>query len=161
MRTVGRRAIRLRLRGLPVIAARASIPGGSGLDRSALLALALVLGTGCLGAPGDAHASAPPAPARRAETPSAASAHAAPLVIADERGFTPSSLALRRDGPGRVVFRRTTDDTCATAVVFPALGLERELPLGQDVALELPTGEGRTLTFQCGMGMYRSTVLVQ
>lgn len=86
---------------------------------------------------------------------------AAPRVVADAGGFTPRVLALPRGGPGDVVFRRTTDDTCATAVVFPALGIERELPLGQDVTVTVPTTAARTWAFQCGMGMYRSRVVVR
>jgi hypothetical protein len=51
-------------------------------------------------------------------------------------GFQPSRLDV---GKGRaLVFRRTTDKTCATAVVFPALGIEKPLPLNTDVAVDLP-----------------------
>lgn len=100
-------------------------------------------------------------PARPPTAAGAPAATDAPRVIADERGFTPGTLALARGGAGAIVFRRTTDDTCATAVVFPELGLEKDLPLGQDVPVAVPTGEARTLTFQCGMGMYRSQVVVR
>jgi hypothetical protein len=111
-------------------------------------ALALAAALACTAAPAIAPDSAP-------------SAAGAPTVIADERGFSPAALTLTLGGPGVVVFRRTTDDTCATAVVFPELGLERELPLDRSVAVELPTTAARTLTFQCGMGMYRSRVVVR
>jgi plastocyanin domain-containing protein len=84
-------------------------------------------------------------------------------VTADEHGFHPSSVKLPSGGPGShmgVSFVRTTDRTCATEVVFPDLNLEQKLPLGQVVSVDLPTDDAKTLTFQCGMGMYKGAVVV-
>jgi plastocyanin domain-containing protein len=60
-----------------------------------------------------------------------------------------------------LVFRRTTDDTCATSVVFPALGVEKPLPLNTDVAIELPATLTEEVTFQCGMGMHRGKAVAR
>ncbi len=84
-------------------------------------------------------------------------------VTADEHGFHPSSLRLPAGGPGShmsVSFLRTTDRTCATEAVFPELQIEQKLPLDQVVSVDLPTDEAKTLTFQCGMGMYKGAVVV-
>ncbi|HLK36757.1 MAG TPA: cupredoxin domain-containing protein [Polyangiaceae bacterium] len=85
-------------------------------------------------------------------------------VVADEHGFTPASLALPKGGPGSkasVTFLRTSDQTCATEVVFPELGIKKELPLQKAVDIDVPTDQGRTLTFQCGMAMYKGALLVK
>ena len=39
--------------------------------------------------------------------------------------------------------------------------IKEPLPLGKSVAINVPTDNERTLTFQCGMGMYKSKVVVQ
>lgn len=81
-------------------------------------------------------------------------------VTAGEDGFQPSSITLKKGGPGSLVFLRTTDETCATAVVFPELGIKKDLPKGVPVTIEIPTDKEQKLTFQCGMGMYKSAVVI-
>lgn len=85
-------------------------------------------------------------------------------VVAGQHGFSPTSLALPRGTPGskaRVTFIRTTDNTCATEVVFPELDLKQDLPLDTPVSLDIPTDAARTLTFQCGMAMYKGALVVK
>lgn len=82
-------------------------------------------------------------------------------VTADANGFSPSSVKVQKGAPLELVFTRTTDETCANKVVFPELGITKELPLNTPVALTVPTGDARTLTFQCGMGMFKSKVVIQ
>ena len=81
-------------------------------------------------------------------------------VTANEKGFQPSTVTVKKGAPATLVFTRTTDDTCATKVVFPELSLEKDLPKNQPVAITVPTENARTLTFQCGMGMYKSSVVI-
>jgi plastocyanin domain-containing protein len=81
-------------------------------------------------------------------------------VTADGDGFKPSSVQLKKGEPGALVFTRTTDETCATEVVFPELKIEKKLPKGEPVRIDIPTDKEQKLTFQCGMGMYKSAVVV-
>ena len=81
-------------------------------------------------------------------------------VVASEKGFAPSSVKVKKGVPTTLSFLRTTDETCATEVVFPDLNVKKDLPKGQPVAIQIPTDKEQTLTFQCGMGMYKSSVVV-
>jgi plastocyanin domain-containing protein len=82
-------------------------------------------------------------------------------ITADGRGFHPSSIEITKGQATTLEFRRTSDETCATSVVFPELKLERALPLNQTVAIELPADVNSPITFQCGMGMYRGKIVAR
>ncbi len=81
-------------------------------------------------------------------------------ITADDKGFSPSSVTFKKGAPASLVFTRTSDDTCAKDVVIPELNVKKELPKGQAVAIDIPTDKEQTLTFQCGMGMYKSSIVV-
>lgn len=82
-------------------------------------------------------------------------------ITADERGFTPSSVQTKQGAPLTLRFTRTSDATCADKVVFPEAGISKDLPLKSSVDVVVPTDKARTLVFQCGMGMFKSSVLVR
>lgn len=82
-------------------------------------------------------------------------------VTADQNGFQPSAIRVKKGEPATLRFTRTTDETCADKVVFPDLKLEKDLPLKQPVDIPIDTKEPKTLAFQCGMGMYKSSVVIE
>lgn len=84
-------------------------------------------------------------------------------VIVAEHGFTPSSLTLQKGSAGStipVTFVRTTEATCAKEVVFPDVGIKKDLPLNTPVIVDVPADVARTLTFQCGMAMYKGALVI-
>jgi plastocyanin domain-containing protein len=82
-----------------------------------------------------------------------------PITVGKD-GFQPKSVTLKKGAPGTLIFTRTTDETCATEVVFPQLDIKKDLPKDKPVTITIPTDKAQTLTFQCGMGMYKSAVVV-
>src|SRR4029078_2304932 len=97
-------------------------------------------------------------PADAQPAPAAASKGVA--ITVDGEGFKPGKVTLKKGPPGDMVFTRTSDETCATEVVFPQLNIKKDLPKGKPVTITVPTDKEQTLTFQCGMGMYKSSVVV-
>jgi plastocyanin domain-containing protein len=81
-------------------------------------------------------------------------------VVASEEGFEPPTLKLRAGVPARITFRRTTDKTCATEVIFADLKIKRDLPLNQPVVIELTPQKG-DWTFACGMDMFKGSIVVE
>jgi plastocyanin domain-containing protein len=85
-------------------------------------------------------------------------------VVVGEHGFAPASLSVSKGAAGStapITFLRTTDETCAKEVVFPDLGIKKDLPLNTPVTVDVPADSARTLTFQCGMAMYKGTLVVK
>ena len=106
---------------------------------------------GCKGNPaGEATASASQAPASGKVS-----------VTVGQDGFVPSSITANKGQPLTLEFKRITDKTCATQVVFPELAITKDLPLNTVVAITIPTDQSRKVGFQCGMGMYKSSVVIQ
>jgi P-type Cu+ transporter len=81
-------------------------------------------------------------------------------IVVDDSGFNPGQITVAKGVPLSLDFKRISDKTCATKVVFPELNVEHELPLNKTVSVEIPTDKARIVSFQCGMGMYKSSVVV-
>jgi plastocyanin domain-containing protein len=81
-------------------------------------------------------------------------------VTVNNEGFVPGAIRAKQSQPLTLVFTRTSDQTCATQVAFPELNVTKDLPLNTPVSVQVPTDKARTLTFQCGMGMYKSSVVI-
>ena len=82
-------------------------------------------------------------------------------LFATERGFEPDRIDVRRAEPLRLVVTRTTDKTCATAIVIKDLGIKRALPLNQPVVIDFTPAKTGELTYSCGMKMIGGVLLVQ
>lgn len=93
------------------------------------------------------------------DPPSAAAAGPIRIEVND-RGFSPSSVTLAPGAPVELEFLRTTDETCASSVVFPELGISEPLALNKPVRLQIPASQRQTLSFQCGVGDHRSAVII-
>jgi len=57
-------------------------------------------------------------------------------------------------------FIREDETACAGQVIFPGLGIQKELPLGRPVVLRIVPDKPGDYDFQCQMGMYRGTLRV-
>lgn len=82
-------------------------------------------------------------------------------VVITDKGYSRTSIVLRRGVPTRLTFLRQTDATCATEVVIPAYGIRRSLPLNTSIAVSFTPKRSGEFNFTCGMNMMRGKLVVQ
>lgn len=99
----------------------------------------------------------------RAEAPAGAAA-AAPIrtvrVAVTSAGFEPSRVSVQPGTRLRLIFTRMVEETCATDVAFPSLGIRRTLPRGTPVEVLLDPIAGE-VAFTCGEQMLKGSVVVE
>jgi plastocyanin domain-containing protein len=81
------------------------------------------------------------------------------VVLATSDGFEPAEVVVPKGQAATIVFRRTTDKTCATEAVFVENGAKHNLPLNQDVRVELAADRPDSLHWACGMNMWKGVVV--
>lgn len=81
-------------------------------------------------------------------------------ITVDGTGFHPSEISGKPGQKVSLVFRRTTDATCAKQVVFKDLGIRKELPLDQETEVTVTVGNA-PIGFACGIDMLRGSIVAQ
>jgi plastocyanin domain-containing protein len=74
--------------------------------------------------------------------------------------YKPSSVSVKAGEQITLVFTRTTDETCGTSVKFPALHIDKSLPLNQPVAIAIKPDKAGEIGFACGMDMMQGKIVV-
>lgn len=75
-------------------------------------------------------------------------------------GYSPDRIEVAAGRPVRLTFVREEENPCTAELVFPGLGLVKDLPVGRPVTVEFtPTAPGE-YPFHCGMNMVRGKVIV-
>lgn len=75
-------------------------------------------------------------------------------------GFQPALLKVNAGKPVKLAITRDRQPNCGNRIVFPSLGISRDLPPGETVIVELPAQSAGELRFTCGMGMYKGAILI-
>lgn len=82
-------------------------------------------------------------------------------VKVTESGYEPSAITLKGGVPAKITFKRTTDKTCGTEIVLPALKVSKPLPLNKPVVVSFTPKKGQTVAFTCGMNMLKGKVVAK
>lgn len=82
-------------------------------------------------------------------------------ITVDADGFSPARVEARAHERLRLIFVRTSAQTCATSVDLPALKIHRELPINTLVAIDVTPERTEPLEFACGMKMFHGKIVVQ
>lgn len=92
--------------------------------------------------------------------PSEVSAHPKTVrVRVTKKGFSPSSINTEAGSPLTLIFTRRTNEGCGNKVVFPSLGIMKNLPVGKAVTVKITPRQEGTISFTCGMGMYKGSIV--
>jgi plastocyanin domain-containing protein len=81
-------------------------------------------------------------------------------IKVDKNGFSPSSIEVEAGHKLNLVFNRADKNNCGNVVVFPKLKIRKSLPVGKDVIVSLTPTEAGNITFTCGMGMMKGSLVV-
>jgi plastocyanin domain-containing protein len=82
------------------------------------------------------------------------------IEIIVEGGYKPNRIEIQEGERVRLKFVRKEYNSCTREVVFPKLGIRRELPPNQPVTIDLPALAPGEYEFKCGMNMIRGTLVV-
>jgi hypothetical protein len=82
------------------------------------------------------------------------------LVNVSMVGFDPASIEAKAGEPLKLAFFRPNAQNCAKEVVFPDLGITKELPPGQTTVVDITPPKSGTFGFACGMDMLKGKLIV-
>lgn len=74
--------------------------------------------------------------------------------------FIPSRIEVKGGEKVTLVFLREVEKSCMSKVVFPSLDIEKALPVGEKVEIEITAPESGSIAFQCPMAMGKSAIVV-
>ena len=81
-------------------------------------------------------------------------------ITVDKDGFSPSSIEVEAGHKLNIVFNRADANNCGNVVVFPKLKIRKNLPVGKDVIVSITPTKAGNITFTCGMGMMKGSLVV-
>lgn len=85
----------------------------------------------------------------------------AQVISVSATGYSPARIVVPEGKFIRLAFQRLDAQNCGGRVVFPELGIDRELPPGKTVLIEIAPQAAKEFKFSCGMGMYRGALVVR
>jgi plastocyanin domain-containing protein len=91
----------------------------------------------------------------------AAAVAANEVTIVVDHGYTPDEIHVRAGEPVRLRFVRKDRSGCTREVVFPSLGIRRELPPHEQVVIDLGPQPAGRIELHCGMQMVRGVIVVR
>jgi plastocyanin domain-containing protein len=77
-----------------------------------------------------------------------------------EDGYVPAKIKALKGEKLRLVITRKTDRTCAKEIVIKDHGINKPLPLGKAVTVELTPKASGELKYACGMDMISGVIFV-
>jgi len=83
------------------------------------------------------------------------------LVNVNMVGFDPAVIDAKAGQRMKLAFFRPNAANCAREVVFPSLGIRKDLPPGETTVVDITPRQTGPLAFQCGMNMLKGQLIVR
>jgi len=80
-------------------------------------------------------------------------------IEVDAGGYHPAEIHAPAKSKVTLSFKRTTEAGCGQKVVIKDMEVEKDLPVGEAVEIEVEVPESGELGFACGMNMYKGKVV--
>lgn len=80
-------------------------------------------------------------------------------ISVTKNGFSRASITTEVGSPLTLIFTRRSKEGCGNKVVFPSLGITKDLPVGKAVTIKFTPRQEGTISFACGMGMYKGSIV--
>jgi hypothetical protein len=82
-------------------------------------------------------------------------------IVVSKDGFTPEEITFKKGQPLKLAFYRIDAENCGDQIVFKDLNIRKNLNVGEVMTIDIPTEQEKTITFTCGMNMYKGQIIVQ
>lgn len=83
------------------------------------------------------------------------------IEVIVQGGYKPNRIEVIEGQHVQLKFVRKEGGGCTREVVFPTLGIRKELPEGQPVVIHLPALKPGEHEFKCGMNMIKGKIVVR
>lgn len=81
-------------------------------------------------------------------------------VTVTENGFEPNEIKVKDKSHVILQITRKTETTCATNIMLKDLNIKKELPLNQQVEVDLGVLKKGDISFACGMNMITGHIII-
>lgn len=76
-------------------------------------------------------------------------------------GYEPEVLYLKQGVPAEVTFKMDDKTACLSHVVFPSLGVDKDLSKEKLAKVQIPTDKAGEIDYACGMDMFHGKIVVR
>lgn len=81
-------------------------------------------------------------------------------IAVSSAGFVPAEIHLKKGEKVKLVLTRTTERTCATAIVIKDFGVKQDLPLDKAVTVAFKADKKGKFRYACPMDMIAGNIIV-
>lgn len=83
------------------------------------------------------------------------------VTIKVDAGYSPSSIMVKKNNQVTLKITRTDPSDCLADIIIPEFNINKNLPLNQEVTIDLSPSQAGEFPFHCGMNMFHGKIIVR